>query len=157
MPLTQITNRISEIYNAEKHEFNTKQSEIEIRNRLEDGSFAQLKFYDMNFQVNRAGQNLMLLKSGECVKLTHISFNDSTQSIELTGKPFRHRLSAYTQVNTLRFNIFKSRNEFLDEIKFSTEDIDGKFWKLDLDCLSMSVYYPLYVEDGKSFSGGSSM
>lgn len=157
MPLSQIANRIVEIYNTEKHEFGTEKRRIEIRDRQENGSFAVLKYYDLTFQINCVGQNFMLLKSGEGVKLTRIIYNVETQSIELTGKPFQHRSSAYAHVNTLRFNIFKSCDEFSDEMKFTTDDIDGKLWKLNSNVSDMSVYYPLYVEDGKSFSGDYDM
>lgn len=153
MPLSQITNRIAEIYNTKQHELATERSEIEIKNRQKNGSFTQLKYHDLTFQVNGVGQNFVLLKSGECVKLTRIDYNESSRSIELSGKPFKHRSSAYVHVNTLRFNIFKSRDEFKDQMKFSTNDIDGKLWKLEMTYGDFSAYYPIYVEDGKSFSG----
>lgn len=155
MPLTQITNRIVEIYTTKRHDFLTKKSNIEVRDRQEDGSFSQLKYYDLSFIINCVGQNYALLKSGEGVKLTRIYYNDTTEKVELMGKPLKNRSSVYGQVDTLRFNIFKS-NEFDDKIKFSIDEIDGKLWKLDMNSSGMSAYYPIYVEDGKSFSGDCS-
>ncbi len=152
MPLTQITNRIVEIYQAEKHDFCTQKSNIEIRDRQDDGSFSQLKYHDITFNINCVGQNFALLKSGEGVKLKRIYYNETTKKVELIGKPLKNRSSVYTQVDTLRFNIFKS-NEFGDKIKFSIDEIDGKLWKLDMNSSNMSAYYPIYIEDGKSFSG----
>lgn len=77
------------------------------------------------------------------------------EKVELMGKPLKNRSSFYSQVDTLRFNIFKS-NEFGDNIKFSVDEIDGKLWKLDMNSSNMFAYYPMYVENGKSFSGDCS-
>lgn len=154
MPLTQITNRIVEIYNTPQHNFDKENQNIEIKERLKDGSFAQLKFYDLTFKTNCVGQNYILLKSGEGVKLTRIIYNTDTDKVELTGYPFKHRSSVYTYVDTMRFNIFKSQNEFKDKIYFAVDDIDGKLWKLKMNYSEFSAYYPIYVENGKSFSGG---
>lgn len=152
MPLTQITNRIVEIYNVKQHDFLSKNNNIQIKGRQRNGSFCQLKLYDLSFITNRDGQNYVLLKSGVAVKLIRIEYDPSMDKVELTGTPFKHRTSVFSCVDTARFNIFKSEYEFSDQIKFSVSDIDGKMWKLDIDNTNMSAYYPIYIEDGKSFS-----
>lgn len=124
MPLTQVTNRIE--YNTEKHDFLTEKRNIEVKDRQKDGSFSQLKYYDLTFKINCVGQNYALLKSGEGIKLTRIFFNTSTNKIVLTGKPLKHRSSVYNQVDTMRFNIFKSTNEFGDKMKFTIDELMGK-------------------------------
>lgn len=154
MPLTQIANRIVEIYNAPIHDFTGKDSDIEIRNRQEDGSFSKLKYYDLTFTTNAIGQNYVLLKSGVAVHLVRIEYDIISEKIKMTGRPFKDRSSVYSYVDTTRFNIFKSEYEFDNSITFEANDIDGKFWKLDISNSSMSAYYPLYVEDGKAFSRG---
>lgn len=150
MPLTQVTNRIVEIYNAPQHNIVNKTKDVEISDRQKDGSYANLKYYDLSFRVKQVGQNLILLKSGQAVKLVCILQNAT--KIQLIGKPFKHRTSVYNEIDTTRFNIFKSPQEFSEPIMFDFLDIDGKFWELDIDHSNMRAYYPIYVEDGKSFS-----
>lgn len=152
MPLTQVTNRIVEMYNAPEYSIKNKTQDVEISDRQENGSYANLKFFDLRFRVNEVGQNLILLKSGQAVKLVSIFTN--ANKVELIGKPFKYRTSVYSQIDTTRFNIFKSRQEFGEPVKFDVMDIDGKFWELSMDnSNSVSAFYPIYVEDGKSFSG----
>ena len=52
MPLTQVTNRIIEIYNAPQHTINSKTQDVEISDRQENGSYANLKFFNLTFRVN---------------------------------------------------------------------------------------------------------
>lgn len=150
MPLTQIANRIVEIYQVPLYDFKRSSKNIEIKDRQDDGSFSQLRIYDMCFKPNDIGQNLVLLKSGQCVKL--LSITQKRSRVVLSGIPFKHRSSVYDCIDTTRFNIFKSKQIFDRPIAFDAEDIDGKMWKLDIPDSSFSAYYPLYVEDGKSFS-----
>lgn len=154
MPLTQITNRIMEVYNAPHHDFDLKETDIEIKNRLDDGSFSTLKHYDLTFKTNVSGQNYILLKTGLAVKLLSIQHDTLSNEIKLLGKPFKHQSSVYHCVDTTRFNMFKSEYEFDRPITFQVNEIDGKLWKLNVAGSSMSAYFPLYVEDGKSFSRG---
>lgn len=154
MPLTQIANRIMEVYNAPHHDFDLKETDIEIKGRLDDGSFSTLKYYDLTFKVDEPGQNYMLLKTGLGVKLLSIQHDTSSDEVKLVGKPFKQQSSVYKYVNTTRFNIFKSEYEFDKPITFEVNRIDGKLWKLNMDGSSKSAYFPLYVEDGKSFSRG---
>lgn len=149
-PLTQVTNRIMEVYNAPQYNIKSKTCDIEISDQQENKSYSQLKFYDLRFRTKQVGQNLVLLKSGQAVKLVNIQRNDT--GISLTGRPFKHRTSVYNEVDSTRFNIFKSTQEFGDPIKFDVMDIDGKFWELAMNHANLSAYYPIYVEDGKSFS-----
>lgn len=149
-PLTQITNRILEIYNAPQHKINNKTRDIEISDQQENKCYAKLKFYDLHFRINQVGQNLILLKSGQAVKLVNIRRNAT--GILLTGSPFKYRTSVYDELDSTRFNIFKSTQEFSDPINFDVMDIDGKFWELDMNHSNLKAYYPIYVEDGKSFS-----
>lgn len=149
-PLTQIANRIVEIYEVPLQEFDEKTKNIEIRDRQDDGSFLQLKYYDLRFNTKTIGQNLVLLKSGQCVKLLSIMQNET--EVILSGIPFKYRSSVYDCIDTTRFNIFKSKQIFDPKIDFGIEDIDGKMWKIDICDSTSSAYYPLYVEDGKSFS-----
>lgn len=150
MPLTQVTNRIAEIYNAPQYTVGSKTQDIEISDRQDNGSYANLKYFDLTFRVKQLGQNLVLLKSGEAVKLISILQKEST--VKLVGKPFKYRTSVYNEIDTTRFNIFKSPDEFGRPILFDVLDIDGKFWELDIDHSNKKAYFPLYVEDGKSFS-----
>lgn len=154
MPLTQITNRIVEIYNPPKYDFDRKNADIEIKDRQDDGSFSKLKYYDLTFSNNEIGQNFVLLKTGVAVKLVYIEHDHFSDKVKLTGKPFKHRSSVYSYVDTMRFNIFQSEYEFNNPITFEVSNIDGKLWKIDINNSSMSAYFPLYVEDGKSFSRG---
>lgn len=154
MPLTQIANRIVEVYNAPKHNFDLKKKNIEVKGRLEDGSFSTLTYYDLTFKTHKCGQNFVLLNTGIAVQLLCIQHDIFSDEIKLIGKPFKHRSSVYQCVNTMRFNIFKSECEFNKPITFGVNDIDGKLWKLVIENSSKSAYYPLYVEDGKSFSRG---
>lgn len=151
-PLAEVTNRIMEIYAAPSHSSDKISNDIEAKGRQEDGSFGQLKFYDLCFKPNESGQNLMLLKSGKGVKLISITQDRYTGKIVLTGAPFRHQSSVYDEVDTTRFNIFKSQERFNDEITFEANEIDGKMWKLNIYDSTFSAYYPIYVENGKSFS-----
>lgn len=150
MPLTQVTNRIVEIYNAPQYKVDSKTQDVEISDRQDNGSYANLKYFDLYFRVKQIGQNLVLLKSGQAVKL--ISILQKGSDVKLIGKPFKDRLSVYTEIDTTRFNIFKSREEFEESIIFDVLDIDGKFWELDIDHSNMKAFFPMYVEDGKSFS-----
>lgn len=153
MPLTQITNRIVEIYNAPIHDFTQKQCDIEINKIQKDGTYSQLKYFDLTFDVESAGQNLVLLKSGEAVKLLHIVNDPTTSKVDLVGVPFLNRSSVYPNiVDTTRFNIFKSNGKFGHPITFEVNDIDGKLWQLHISDTDSSAYYPIYVEDGKTFS-----
>lgn len=150
MPLTQVTNRIVEIYGAPQHNVGSKTQDIEINDKQEDGSYANLKYFDLTFRVKQLGQNLVLLKSGQAVKLVSILQKEST--VKLVGKPFKRRISVYDEIDTTRFNIFKSNEDFGEAITFDVLDIDGKFWQLYIDHSNMKAYFPLYVEDGKSFN-----
>lgn len=149
-PLTQIVNRIIEIYNVPLYNFNASKTNIQIKDRQDDGSFLQLKVHDLSFQINAVGQDWVLLKSGQCVKL--ISITQQEGRVVLSGEPLKNCSSAYDCVDTIRFNIFKSKPIFDQQIDFGVEDIDGKMWKIDMVDTSYSVYYPIYVEDGVSFS-----
>lgn len=97
-PLTQIANRIVEIYQVPLQSFNSKTENVEIKDRQNDDSFLQLKFYDLNFNINSIGQNLVLLKSGQCVKLLSIIQNET--KIILSGMPFKYRSSVYECIDT---------------------------------------------------------
>lgn len=152
-PLTQVTNRIVEIYSAPKHDFVKQPMNIEISDQQENGSFSKLKFYDLIFRIDQVGQNLALLKSGRPVKL--LSIRQDKNGLKLTGKPFKHQESVYEVVDTRRFNIFKSSQEFDEPIMFDVMDLDGKYWELYMEGSSKKAYFPIYVEDGKSFSGSS--
>lgn len=55
-------------------------------------------------------------------------------------------------IDTTRFNIFKSNEKFGHPVTFEVKDIDGKFWQLNISDSDLSAYYPIYVEDGKTFS-----
>lgn len=149
-PLTQVTNRIVEIYNAPLYQIKTKTYDIEVSDRLENNCYANLKFYDLRFRIKQVGQNLVLLKSGEAVKLVKI--RRQSTGITLTGIPFKNRTSVYDEVDSTRFNIFKTTHVFGDPIQFDVLDIDGKFWELDMNESNFKALYPIYVEDGKSFS-----
>lgn len=152
-PLIQVTNRIVEIYRAPKHNAINQSRNIQISGQRTDGSFAQLKFYDLVFRINQIGANLALLKSGQAVKLLKILQGEN--EVKLMGKPFKYRESVYDEVDTRRFNIFKSHEEFGNPITFDVMDIDGKFWELYIHNSTMKAYFPIYVEDGKSFSGSA--
>lgn len=152
LPLTQVTNRIVEIYNAPQHKIDNKTHDVEICDRQENGSYACLKFFDLTFRLKQVGQNLVLLKSGEAVKL--VSILQVGSAVKLIGKPFKNRTSAYAEVDTTRFNIFKCREEFGHAISFNVSEIDGKFWAFNIDNSNNKVFFPMYVEDGKSFSRG---
>lgn len=152
-PLIQVTNRILEVYNAPKHNENQSRNNIQISDIQRDGSFAQIKFFDLVFRVNQVGANLVLLKSGQAVKLSKVVQGEN--EIKLTGKPFINRESVYDEVDTRRFNIFKCSGEFESPITFDVMDIDGKFWELYICNTNMKAYFPIYVEDGKSFSGSA--
>lgn len=149
-PLTQVTNRIVEIYNAPLYNIKNKTYDIEVSNRQENNCYANLKFYDLHFRINQTGQNLLLLKSGDAVKLVKICRRST--GISLTGIPFQHLTSVYDEVDTTRFNIFKTTQEFGDPIQFDVLDIDGKFWEIDMNNSNCKALYPIYVEDGKTFS-----
>lgn len=149
-PLVQVTNRIVEIYNTPKYNPQIESPEIEISGE-ENGSYAKLKFFDLVFKVKEIGQNLVLLKNGRSVKLTRINQNES--GFVLTGRPFKYCESVYNEVDTRRFNIFKSSRVFDEPIVFNVMDIDGKLWELPIPNSNMKAYFPIYVEDGKSFSG----
>jgi len=149
MPLIQVTNRIVEIYNAPLYNIENKTQDVEINDRQKNGSYANLKFFDLTFRVNQIGQNFVLLKSGQAVKL--VSILQNATEVKLIGKPFKDRISVYNEIDTTRFNIFKSRQEFSGPIMFDVLDIDGKFWELNIDGSDMRAYFPIYVEDGKSF------
>lgn len=71
----------------------------------------------------------------------HSNMNRSTVLWKIYGE----------MVDSTRFNIFKSKNKFGDPISFEVKDIDGKFWQLKISDSSSSAFYPIYVEDGKSF------
>lgn len=149
-PLIQVTNRIVEIYSAPIQKIVNESQDIEISDEQNDGSYNRLKFYDLVFKINEIGQNVALLKSGQAVKLLFIRKVEN--GVKLTGKPFKNRESVYNEVDTRRFGIFKSRREFDYPITFDVMDIDGKFWELYI-ANSMRAYFPIYVEDGKSFAG----
>lgn len=149
-PLIQIANRIVEIYQVPLQTFSAPTKNVEIKGRLNDGSFLQLRFFELHFETNKLGQDLVLLKSGQCVQL--ISINQRKDKVILSGKPFKYRTSVYDCVDTTRFNIFKSPQIFDDPINFGTDDIDGKMWKIDIVGTRYSAYYPLYVENGVSFT-----
>lgn len=152
MPLTQITNRIVEIYNTPLKDFTKQKYNIEVNGMQEDGTYSQLKYFDLTFNVQSSGQNLALLKSGEAIKLLHILLDPATSKVDLNGVPFLDRSSVYDDiVDTTRFNIFKSPGKFGHPITFDTDDIDGKLWKLFITDSASFAYYPIYVEDGKSF------
>lgn len=70
--LPLIINRIMEVYNAPHHDFDLKKTDIEVKDRLDDGSFSTLKYYDLTFKTNEPGQNYILLKTGVAVKLLSI-------------------------------------------------------------------------------------
>lgn len=125
MSLTQVTNRIVEIYNAPNLKANNTTDNVEISDRQEDGSYAKLRYFDLTFRVKQVGQNFVLLKSGQAVKLISILKEDAT--VKLIGKPFQRRSSVYTEIDTNRFNIFKCREQFGDPIIFEVSDIDGKY------------------------------
>lgn len=148
MPLTQITNRIVEIYNAPQHDSKRTSAVIQIKNRQHNGTFSQLDYHDLRFNINREGQNYVLLKSGLAVKLICVN----TGKVIAIGQPFKKRSSVFDLGDTNRFNIFKSGLEFDQSFCFNVQDIDGKFWKLDIPDSSQSAYYPIYVEDGKNFN-----
>lgn len=151
MPLTQITNRIVEIYNAPLQDITQQEFDIEVNGMQEDGTYSQLKYFNLTFKVETSGQNFILLKSGEAVKLLHIVVDPTTSKVDLVGVPFLNRSSVYGDiVDTTRFNIFKSQEKFGHPVTFDPDDIDGKLWKLYIS--ASSAYYPIYVEDGKSFS-----
>ncbi len=152
MPLTQITNRIVEIYNAPLQDLNQVKCDIEIKALQEDGSYSQLKYFDLTFNVDSAGQNLVLLKSGQAVKLIHIVNDPITPTVDLVGVPLLNRSSVYDIVDTTRFNVFKSNGQFGHPVTFKVNDIDGKLWQLNISDSDSSAYFPIYVEDGKSFS-----
>lgn len=67
----------------------------------------------------------------------------------MTGKPFQNRSLVYSIVD---INIFKSKYEFDSSIIFEVWDIEANMWQLNFDDSAMSAYYPIYAEDGKSFS-----
>lgn len=136
-PLIQVTNRIVEIYSALKNNILNQPLNIQISDQKENGSFPQIKFYDLVFRVSQVGQNCVLLKSGQAVKL--LSILQIRNEIKLIGKPFKYRESVYNEVDTTRFNIFKSRQEFNDPITFDICDIDGKFWELYIDQSDMKA------------------
>lgn len=150
-PLIQVTNRILEIYSAPKHNMVNQPQDIEISCQQNNGSYARLKFYDLIFKINDVGQNFALLKSGQAVKL--LSILKVENGVKLTGKPFKNRESVYIEVDTRRFNIFKSNRDYDDAITFDIMDIDGKLWELYIANSNMKAFFPIYVEDGKSFSG----
>lgn len=152
MPLTQITNRIAEIYSAPQHNFKEKSYDIEVRGQLEDGSYSSLKYYDLTFKTNVVGQNFVLLKSGKAVMLKYIFEDPNTSKVMLIGSPFKYYSSVFDEVDTTRFNIFKCHQVFDDSVTFGVKDIDGKFWEMGIYQSSAKAYYPIYVEDGKSFS-----
>ncbi len=149
-PLTQVTNRIIEIYNAPLYTIESKTQDIEISDQQENNCYANLKYYDLRFRIEQHGQNLLLLKSGEAVKLVNICRTDA--GILLTGRPFKYRMSVYDEVDSTRFNIFKTLHKYGHPIQFDVMDIDGKFWEIDMDDSNYKALYPIYVEDGKSFS-----
>ncbi len=152
MPLTQLTNRITEIYSAPQYDLKENSYDIEIKGQLRNGTFSVLKYYDLTFRVNAVGQNLVLLKSGKAVVLKSILQDPNTSEVKFIGQPYKYYSSVYTEVDTTRFNIFKSPQLFDENIEFETNDIDGKLWELEMDSTSVKAYYPIYVEDGKSFS-----
>lgn len=152
-PFTQVTNRIVEIYRAPKHDTVNQPKNIEISDQRESGSYSKLKFYDLVFRIDQYGQSFALLKSGRAVKLLSIYLNEN--EVKLTGKPFKNRESVYEEVDTRRFNIFKCGREFYEPITFDVMDLDGKYCELFIEGSSKKAYFPIYVEDGKSFSGSS--
>lgn len=152
MPLTQMTNRIAEIYYAPHHDIREESYHIEISGQLENGSYSGLKYYDLLFRTKIIGQNLVLLKSGQAVKLECILQDPNTSEVKLIGKPFKHYSSVYDEVDTTRFNIFKSPQLFGETLTFDINQIDGKLWELEIYNSNAKAYYPIYVEDGKTFS-----
>lgn len=150
-PLTQVTNRIVEIYSAPKHDSVNQPNDIEVSDQQIDCSFSKLKFYDLIFRIDQVGQNLALLKSGLAVKL--LSIHQGKNGVKLTVNPFKNRESVYDEADTKRFNIFKSSREFHKPIDFDIMYLDGKYWELYMEGSSKNAYFPIYVEDGKSFSG----
>lgn len=152
MPLTQITNRIIEIYQSPKHNFGKVSHSAEITDRQDDGTFLQLIYHGLHFHRELEGQNYVLLKSGRSVKLVSISQDEATSEIVLIGKLFKNCSSVFNNaVDTTRFNIFKSKLDFDSSIEFKIKDIDGKLWKLDIPDSIESAFYPIYIEDGKTF------
>lgn len=152
MPLTQITNRIVEIYNAPKHTSKHSLPVAQIKDRQNNGTFTQLNYHDLQFNTNREGQNYVLMKSGLAVKLISISQDRNTGKVIATGNPFKNCSSVFDLIDTTRFNIFKSKHEFEQPISFNIQDIDGKFWKLDIPDSTQAAYYPIYLEDGKNYN-----
>lgn len=152
MPLTQITNRIIEIYQSPKHDFGKSSHRAEVKDRKDDGSFVQLTYHGLHFHREVEGQNYVLLKSGRSVELVSIFQDKATSEIVLIGKPFKNCSSVFVDlVDTIRFNIFKCKLEFDHSIEFDIKDIDGKLWRLDIPDSLESAFYPIYIEDGKSF------
>lgn len=151
MPLTQLANRIVEIYNAPLRNTESKY-DIEVSGQFKNGSFSKLKYYDLSFRTNITGQNLVLLKSGQAVKLKSIFQDPNTSEIKLTGLPFKHYSSVYEEVDTRRFNIFKSEQTFGEIATFEIHQIDGKLWEIEIYNSNALAYFPIYVEDGKTFS-----
>lgn len=149
-PLTQITNRLVEIYNVPLYTIDSKTCDIEISDHLENGCYANLKIFGLHFRIKQVGQNLMLLKSGTAVKLVNICVNST--GIKLTGRPFKHRSSVYKEVDTTRFNIFQAIYEFGQPIQFDVSEVDGKLWELDMNDGRFKAFFPIYIEDGVSFS-----
>lgn len=149
-PLHQIAYRIIEIYETPQFNINEKTKPIEIRDGKGDGSFQQLKYYDLTFNVNKSGQHFLLLKSGTCVKLSTIKTGEN--GVILSGFPFKNQVSVYDCVDTTRFNIFKSPDVYDQLIDFKLDEIDGKLWKINICDSNSSAYYPIYVTDGQSFS-----
>lgn len=153
MPLTQITNRIIEIYQSPKHNFGKEKHNAEVKDRQEDGTFLQLIYHDLHFNRELEGQNYVLLKSGLTVNLVSIFQDEATSEIVLIGKPLQNCSSVFNNmVDTTRFNIFKCKLQFASNIEFNIKDIDGKLWKLDIPDSTESAFYPIYIEDTKSFN-----
>ncbi len=153
MPLTQITNRIIEIYQSTKNNFGNESHIAEVKDRQEDGTFLQLIYHDLHFNRALEGQNYILLKSGVSVKLISIFEDEVTSEIGLIGASLQNCSSVFSNiVDTTRFNVFKCKLDFGSNIKFSIKDIDGKLWKMDIPNSLESAFYPIYVEDAKSFN-----
>lgn len=151
LPLTQLTNRIIEIYHSPKHDFGKSSYNTEVKQRKADGSFVQLIYRGLYFNSEVEGQNYVLLKSGRSVELVSIYQDEVSSKIVLIGSPFKNCTSVFTDlVDTTRFNVFKCKLEFDASIDFDITDIDGKLWRLDIPDSLESAFYPIYIEDGKS-------
>lgn len=78
-------------------------------------------------------------------------WDNFSSEVKLIGRPFKYYSSVNDEVDTRRFNIFKSPQILGEIVTFNIEDIDGKCWELNIYNSSSKAYYPIYVEDGKTF------